>query len=374
MAAEPLLPSLVAVTVAESVACPVTSPLPFTDATDDALLAHVIVRPVSALPFASLGVAVSCSVCPRNTVPVAGLTVTVATGTVTAVTVIADEPLLPSEVAVMVAGPPVTPVTRPLLLTVATDVLPLPHVIVRPVSALPLASLGVAVNCTVWPAATDADAGLTVTLATGTVTAVTVIADEPLLPSEVAVIVAEPAATPVTRPLPLTVATDVVPLAHVIVRPVSALPLASWGVAVNCTVWPAATEADAGLTLTEATGTVTALTVRVALPLCPSLVAVMVAEPAATPVARPLASTVAIAELLLAQVTTRPPSAVPQASSGIATNCVVPPSDVVAVAGNTTTDATGAAVAVTMVVALSDRPLAGSFATTLNWPVCPPAL
>ncbi len=58
----------------------------------------------------------------------------------------------------------------------------------------------------------------------------------PLCPSLVAVIVAEPAPTAVTRPLPLTVATDVLLLDHAIARPVSGLPFASLAVAVSCTV------------------------------------------------------------------------------------------------------------------------------------------
>src|SRR6266487_1263473 len=211
----------------------------------------------------------------------------------------------------MVAEPAATPRTTPLELTVATDVLLLAHVIVRPVSGLPLASFGVAVSCAVCPAGTEAEAGLTVTVATGTVTAVTVIADVPLLPSAVAVMVAEPATTPLTSPLELTVAMDVLLLVQLIVRPVSVLPFASLGVAVSWTVCPAVTAAEAGLTVTVATGRVTALTVRAAEPLCPSLVAVIVADPAVTLVASPLPSTLATELLELAQVITRPPSAVP---------------------------------------------------------------
>src|SRR5881275_2284008 len=96
-------------------------------------------------------------------------------------------------------------------------------------------------------------ATITVTDATGTCT--TVMADVPLCPSLVAVIVAEPATLPVTSPLELTVATDVLELAHVTTRPDNGLPLPSWGVAVSCTVLPSFTEADAGVTVTEATGT-----------------------------------------------------------------------------------------------------------------------
>src|SRR5207247_11080304 len=95
-----------------------------------------------------------------------------------------------------------------------------------------------------------ADAGVTVTDATGT--GVTVMADAPLFPSLVAVIVAVPAVFPVTSPLALTVATAVLLLAQVTVRPLSGFPFASFGVAVSCIVWPTCTDAVAGLTVTDA--------------------------------------------------------------------------------------------------------------------------
>src|SRR6266566_2334930 len=171
-------------------------------------------------------------------------------------------PLCPSLVAVIVADPAATPDTSPLPLTVATDVLLLDHVTVRPVSGLPFASFGVAVSCTVWPTPTLAEAGLTVTDATGTF--VTVIAAVPLLPSLVAVIVADPGAMPVTLPFTSATATDVLLLDHVTVRPDSGLPLASCGVAVSCADCPAEIVADAGVTLTDATGTVQPVTVTFA--------------------------------------------------------------------------------------------------------------
>src|SRR2546427_290854 len=93
---------------------------------------------------------------------------------------------------------------------------------------------------------------------------VTVIAEVPLWPSLVAVMVAEPATTPLTRPLAFTVAIEVLPLLHDKTRPVKGLPLASLGVAVSSPAWPASTVADAGLTLTEATGTVQPATVTYA--------------------------------------------------------------------------------------------------------------
>ena len=53
-----------AVIVAEPAAFPVTSPLELTDATGLLLEDQVTTRPVSGVPLASLGVALSCTVCP----------------------------------------------------------------------------------------------------------------------------------------------------------------------------------------------------------------------------------------------------------------------------------------------------------------------
>ncbi len=92
------------------------------------------------------------------------------------VTVTAAAPLCPSLVAVIVAGPAATPAASPLLLTVATAVLELAQLTTRPLKALPFASLGIAVSCTVCPSATLAVVGLTATDATGTVVVVTVTA------------------------------------------------------------------------------------------------------------------------------------------------------------------------------------------------------
>src|SRR6266853_1794759 len=175
------------------------------------------------------------------------------------VTVMADVPLCPSLAAVIVADPAAPLVTNPPAFTLATEVLLLDQVTTRPVSALPLASFGVAVSWIVCPCWILAEAGVTVTDATGTF--VTVIAAVPLCPSLVAVIVADPGAMAVTFPFTSAMATDVLLLAQVTTRPDRTFPLASFSVAVSCTAWPASTVADAGLTLTEATGTVQPATV-----------------------------------------------------------------------------------------------------------------
>src|SRR2546426_12633601 len=82
-------------------------------------------------------------------------------------------PLWPSLVAVMVTAPATTPVTSPLLLTVAIVLSLDDQLIARPVKGLPLASRGVAVSCTVCPIATVPELGVTVTAATGATVTVT---------------------------------------------------------------------------------------------------------------------------------------------------------------------------------------------------------
>src|SRR5439155_26406768 len=106
-----------------------------------------------------------------------------------------------------------------------------------------------------------------------------------------------------------------------------ALPI--W-IAVSCTVPPTYMLGAVGLTVTDATGTIA--TVTLAVPLCPSLVAVIVADPAATPVTSPAAVTVAIAVFELVHATPRPVSTFPAASFGVALSCVVAPTKTFAVA------------------------------------------
>jgi hypothetical protein len=135
------------------------------------------------------------------------------------------------------------------------------------------------------------------------------------------VIVAVPGATPVTTPAADTVATDGAPLAQVTTRPVRTFPDASRVVAPNVTLCPTGTLAVAGDTVTVATGT--APTVTVATPLCPSLLAVIVALPDDTPVTTPFDETVAMVLSLLDHPTMRPVSGLPPASSVVATRVTV---------------------------------------------------
>src|SRR6266516_4843244 len=278
------------------------------------------------------------------------------TGGAAAGTVIAELPLFPSLIAVIFAEPVATPVTSPLPFTVATPGASVDHVIALPESGLPLASSGVAVSCWVVPMNTEADAGLTLTDATGT--GFTTIAALALFPSLVAVILAEPTPAAVTRPLAFTVATLAASVDQMIARPESGLPLASSGVAVSCCVAPTRIVALVGLKLTDATGT---MTVIAALPLLPSLAAVMLAVPAASAVTSPLPFTVATPGASLDQVIVRPESGLPLASSGVAVSCWVPPTTIVAAVGLTVSDATGI-VTVTAAVALLPSLVAVTFA------------
>src|SRR6266567_3592257 len=176
------------------------------------------------------------------------------TGGAAAGTVIAELPLFPSLIAVIFAEPVATPVTSPLPFTVATG------------------------------------------------TGFTMIAALALFPSLVAVILADPTPAAVTRPLAFTVATLAASVDQMIARPESGLPLASSGVAVSCCVPPTRIVALVGLKLTDATGT---MTVIAALPLLPSLAAVMLAVPAASAVTSPLPFTVATPGASVDQVIVR---------------------------------------------------------------------
>src|SRR3989441_822454 len=337
------------------VATPVTRPPADTAATPRALDAQVIDRPDSGVPFASSGVAASWTHCPTATAAEAGLTLTDATGT--GFTVTPALPVFPSLVAVIVTALAATPVTSPVEDTVATAGALDAQVTDRPESTLPAASRSVAASCTVAPTITTAVAGLIPTDATGTFA--TPIAADALFPSLVAVIVVVPAATPVTRPAAETVAMAGLELAHVTARPTSTFPAASLGVVVSCTAPPTYTFAAAGLTTTEATGTVD--TVTAAVPLWPSLVAVIVVDPTARPVTSPLADTVATAPLPVVQVTVRPVNTFPFASLTKAPSCSVEPTETLADAGLTATEATETVVTASSAVPM--MPLALAFAT-----------
>ncbi len=115
-----------------------------------------------------------------------------------------------------------------------------------------------------------------------------------------------------------------------------------------------------------------AVTLIAAVPLWPSLVAVIIALPATTPVTSPLPLTLATAGLLVDQAVARPERTFPAESSVIAVSGAAAPTSMLTVAGVTVTEATGAGVTVT--VAVSETPPGFPFATTLTLPVSEPGL
>src|SRR5207249_1643594 len=151
-----------------------------------------------------------------------------------------------------------------------------------------------------------------------------------------------------TWPLAVTVAIAALLVDHVTTRPLNGLPLASRGVAVSCTACPTAALSVVGLRLTDATGT--GFTVIAALPVLPSLVAVIVTAPAAAPVTRPVEETVAVAGALDVQVIARPESTVPAESCAVPVNCAVLPTSRFTALGATRTEATGTLDTVTVAV------------------------
>jgi hypothetical protein len=301
---------------------PVTRPVVrLTLATVVLLELHVMARPLSVLPFASRDVAVACDV-PTAVIDVAAsATVTVATGASDTVT--DDVPVFPSLVAVIVALPGPTAVTEPTVSTAATAELLEVQVSCRPERIFPLASLVTAVSCCAdaIPRTRLAVAGLTVTEATGA--GVTVSGALPVFPSLVAITFAVPALTAPTSPVDgPTVATPVLSELHKRARPVRTRPFESSRVAEAWVVCAILIEPDARDTVTVATGA--CVTMIVAFPLRPSLVAVMLVVPTATAATKPCASTVATAPSPDVQVINRPERTAPFASSVVAVACEIP--------------------------------------------------
>jgi hypothetical protein len=163
------------------------------------------------------------------------------TDTVTAAVALAEP-----DVAVIVAVPSATAVTRPEEDTVATDALDVAHDTAALLIVAPFWSLTVAESCCVAPIDENerlVGDSVTVEAAWDTV-AVAVALTEP----DVAVIVAVPLATEVTSPADDTVATDELDVAHVTVAPDIVFPTASFTVAASVAV----SESDAKLKLVGA--------------------------------------------------------------------------------------------------------------------------
>ncbi|MDE2999460.1 MAG: hypothetical protein OXU79_10340, partial [Gemmatimonadota bacterium] len=203
------------------------------------------------------------------------------------VTVSVAVPGMPSTVAVIVVEPASTPVANPDALMVATEALLLVQAKVLPDIIVLSEVKAVALNWWVAPSSIDTDDGLTVTRATTGGDSVTVNVAVPDMPSTVAVIVVEPASTPVANPDALMVATEALLLVQAKVLPDIIVLSEVKAVALNWWVAPSSIDTDDGLTVTRATTGGDSVTVNVAVPDMPSTVAVIVVEPASTPVANP---------------------------------------------------------------------------------------
>ena len=131
-----------------------------------------------------------------------------------------------------------------------------------------------------------------------------------------AVIVAEPAAIPVTRPADETVATDEFDVPHETVAPDMVLPTSSLTVAVRVTVSPT----DVKVLVFGDSVTVEAVcdTVTEVVAVNEPNVAVIVAEPSATEVTRPADDTVATDAADVVHETVAPLITVPPASFTVA--------------------------------------------------------
>jgi hypothetical protein len=195
------------------------------------------------------------------------------------------------EVAVMVVLPILWADVRPLLSIVATDVSAELQVTCVVISWLvPSAYVPVAVNCKETLKVMIGSLGVTDIKTRGTEVTVRFVFPE-ILP-EVAITVVEPAEAAVTKPVALTVATDVSDELQVTCVVISWLVVSEYvPVAVNCWGVPTSMIGLAGVTAME--DRVAEFTVRVVLAEILPEVAVMVVVPIETAMARPVLSTVA---------------------------------------------------------------------------------
>ena len=132
----------------------------------------------------------------------------IVTAAATCATVTVAVPDLLATVPVMVTVPFATAVTRPLGLTVAIALLDELQLAVWPATGLPLASVGAAVSWAVAPnEAMLVVGGVTVTALTTWATLTVAVPDLP--PALPVMVTGPPLATAVTRPVVLTVATEV---------------------------------------------------------------------------------------------------------------------------------------------------------------------
>ena len=240
------------------------------------------------------------------------------------VTIAESENPVPLATAVMVAVPPATAVTRPLVaFTVATEVLLELHA-----KAVSRTSVDVAASATVPPLITFAVGGVT-----DTVTVVTVEVSEAPVLFPTAVMTADPTPIPVTDPVESTVAMAVLLDDHIKAVSNTLVEVAVKGVDV-----PVCNLNEVGVRVTSFTVTSTESDAPLDVP-----VAVTVAVPPLRPVTFPEVSTVATAILLEVQINVLSPF---EAAAKLCVTPLLRVSD----EGVTTTS-------ITDIVAVSDAPL-----------------
>lgn len=167
---DPIWPPADALIVAVPAVPAVTMPELDTVATPSLVVIHANVTPLMGVPAESRATADSCAVPCGSSVTELGVTTIDAItgavgggGTTGAVTVTFDEALRPPAVAVTTEVPAATPVTLPVLETVATWASLLDQVNVTPLIIVPTESRATAVSCRLLSRGTVIEVGLTAT-------------------------------------------------------------------------------------------------------------------------------------------------------------------------------------------------------------------
>jgi hypothetical protein len=300
------------------------------------------------VPSLKVPVAVNCSVSPLAIEGFVGVTLMEAS--VAAVTVRVVVPVTLPETALMVADPAPTPEARPAAVIVATPVFVELQVaeVVR-FWVVPSLKVPVAVNCWVNPLAIEWLAGVTLIDESVATVTVTVRVVEPEIAPETALMVVDPAPTVEARPeaemvaAPVFVELQVTEAVRFWVLPSLKVPEA-----VNCSVSPLAIKGFAGVTLMEES--VVAVTVRVVEPEIAPETALMVVDPVPTAEARPAAEMVAVPVFVELHVTEAVRFWVlPSLKVPVAVNCSVSPLAIEGLVGVTLTDASVAALMVSVI-------------------------
>jgi hypothetical protein len=268
-----------------------------------------------------------------------------------ALTVTADVPLTEPEAAVIVVVPRFRAVASPLAVIDATPVFEELHVAVPVMSCVdPSEKVPIAVNCCKVPREIERFAGVTAIEVTVAPVTVSVALEE--MPTDVAVMAELPAAIAMARPgtpLALMLAAAEFPDVHCAELVMfCVLPSENVPVAMNCVVVPGAIDAVNGEI--EIARNAALVTVTVALEEMPPEVAVTVAEPTPVAIASPKVPFALIAtsdELPDVHCTDAVRFCVlPSVKVPVAASCTLVPSASAALAGDTASEASAAALTV----------------------------